>query len=314
MRWSKFWPRRLTPRRERIYILPTRTGLVFFGFTVALLLMGAIYNSQLVNLMAFLLLTLYGLSMVMTHQNLQGLRNFRVGESEAFAREDAALEFSFENRDGAVKEGLILDFLPRGRHWPWAGAGLRFALEDAATEHPRVTTLIRFRREERGHWMFHRLRLSTRAPLGLFQAWRSEDVELELWVYPERREQLAIPAAERGEQGEDRARDLGRAEVWGDANPAEFVGSLRRLDWVRTARTDQAWVRPWNSETGQRHVLDWEQFAALTVEDRLSHFTFAIDQSLRRGDDLLVQGPWGARQVDRTSARELCRLFAEWPR
>lgn len=313
MRWRKFWPRRLTRVRERIYILPTKAGLVFLGFTVSLLLMGAIYGSQLVNLMAFLLLTLFALSMVMTHQNLQGLSELRVRRPEAFAQEEGALEFFFRNKDGSVKEGLMLDLLAERSVRPWGKSARNFALEDAATERHDVHTLLKFTPEMRGRLKVERLRLSTRAPLGLFYAWRSEDVKFDLWVYPERRSTVTAPQPERGDQGDASPR-TDRAEIWGDSHPADFGGSLRRLDWARTARTDRAWVRPWNAEDGARKYLDWENFQDLDLERRLSLFTFEVDQSLNRGDELEVRGPWGARTVDRGSARELWRLFAEWPR
>lgn len=313
MLWRKYWPRRLTLARERIYILPTKAGFTFLGFTIALLLMGAIYASQLVNLMAFLLLTLFALSMVMTHQNLQGLSELRVRRPEAFAQEDGALEFSFQNRDGAVKEGLVLDLLPRKSRRPWGGGGIQFRIDDAATERHDVHTLLKFRPENRGRVKVERVRLSTRAPLGLFHAWRTEDLSFDLWVYPERRAVATPQTPERGDQGEASAR-TDRAEIWGDSHPAEFGGSLRRLDWTRTARTDQPWVRPWNAEDGARKFLDWDKFEDLEIERRLSHFTFEVDQSLLRGDELEVRGPWGTRSVDRESARELWRLFAEWPR
>lgn len=313
MRWRKFWPRRLTLARDRIYILPTKAGLAFLGFTISLLLMGAIYGSQLVNLMAFLLLTLFALSMVMTHQNLQGVDELRVRRPEAFAGEDGALELHFRNRDGAVKEGLTLELLREPRRGPWGTGALSFRIDDAATERREVRTLLALRPEARGRVPVTRLRLSTRAPLGLFHAWRGEDARFDVWIYPERRMHATPERPDRGDQGDASPR-TDRAEIWGDSHPAEFGGSLRRLDRGRTARTDQAWVRPWNAEDGARKSLDWEQFAELDVERRLSHFTFEIDQSLRRGEELEVRGPWGARAVDRRSARELWRMFAEWPR
>lgn len=308
---QKFWQQLPIRARERIYILPTISGTAFLLFTIALLLMGAIYNSQLVNLLAFLLLTLYGLSMVMTHQNLQGLSGFTVGQAETFAGEDGVFEISFKNRTALLKEGLVLELLQKKSIWPRSRSLFQFSIPDELTERPLVPLLLPLNSRHRGRYPVRRVRVSTTAPLGLFRAWRTEAVDFDVWVYP--RKVLYPPQTIQTENdGGDISQRTDRAEAWADSHPAEFGGSVRRMDWTRFARTDQAWVRPWNSEDGDQSELDWDQYPELLIDDKLSHFSYEVDQALRMNLDLRVKGPWGDYGVDKDTAKRLFQLWAEW--
>lgn len=311
MLWKKFWRRLLIRDRERIYIVPTAAGTAYLLFTISLLLMGAIYTNQLVNLMAFLLLTLYALAMVMTHQNMQGLSKFDVTRAQAFAGEVGSLDLSFLNKGGRRKEGLRLDLLTQAMPWTRRKPAFSFAVGDDLTERSWVPVLLPYSGSQRGRFPIRRLRVSTTAPLGLFRAWRSEAVNFDIWIYPQRMASDSLPTRPEGE-GDDQHQKLDRADTWADAFPAEFGGSVRRMDWARFARTDQAWVRPWYSESGERQELDWEKYLSLHLEQRLSHFSFAVDRALHFGEELVVRGPWGERKVDPTTSRELLQLWAEW--
>lgn len=291
--------------------MPTKAGWAFLGFTISLLLMGAIYNSQLVNLTAFLLLTLFSLAMVMTHQNLQGLSGFHIPVVEGFAGDVAMVDLSFENRTATLKEGLTFDLLPSDSRWLPGPALFTLQLEPQVTGRHFVHASLPLSPEKRGRYTIQRVRVQTLAPLGLFRAWRSEDVKFDIWIFPQRVRHSHDELRPQGHQGEASNR-TDRADIWSDSHPAEFGGSLRRLDWTRTARHDSPWVRPWNAEDGEKYRLEWEKHLALPLEDRLSHFSYEIEQALKTNDALEVAGPWGERQIHNESARELWRLFAEW--
>ncbi|MES2965054.1 MAG: hypothetical protein V4760_14305, partial [Bdellovibrionota bacterium] len=62
------------PRKNRVYILPTGFGLVFIAGALVMILVGATYQNNLVNLLAFFMLSLVFIGMIQTHNNLKDVK------------------------------------------------------------------------------------------------------------------------------------------------------------------------------------------------------------------------------------------------
>ncbi|TXT17115.1 MAG: hypothetical protein FD132_2572, partial [bacterium] len=99
-------PVRLTARR--LYILPTRAGLVF-GVLLLGLLVGAInYGVSLAYLFTFWFVGLAVVGMPHTQRNLSGL-TLRAGAAPpVFAGESAVFSLHVDNAGGAARRGIAL--------------------------------------------------------------------------------------------------------------------------------------------------------------------------------------------------------------
>lgn len=290
---------RIFPKRERIYILPTGQGVIFLLFLVAMIFMGAIYSSQLVNLLGFLLLTIYALAMVATHQNLSKMREPKLVFLPNFSNEPSVLTLQYESPTPEERLGLRLRWWD-GKTWS-AYQGLQTLRGPAGS---RALTLgAKFSR--RGVYHISRFQLETSAPFGLFRAWRTEQMNQEFVIYPSRRLLL--------DQHTSREQDPINADEWEDPIPLEVNDWARRLDWRRWAKTDRPWTRPWVGSREDLAELDWRHFIAIPVEDRLSHFTAALADASGSGQILSVIGPWGKREI-RTpyEAHKMFEIFGRW--
>src|SRR3954470_4342296 len=81
----------------KIYILPTRFGFVFLFSVVLMLLAGAIYSNNLVNLLAFFLLAIALVAMVQTHNNLKNITLKLVHTEPGFADDVVHMTAALEN-------------------------------------------------------------------------------------------------------------------------------------------------------------------------------------------------------------------------
>src|ERR1700731_2558752 len=83
--------------RRRIYILPTRSGIMLAMMLVAMLLAGLNYNSNLGLAFAFLMVGVGLVTMHHCNRNLLGLQVDVTTEVDAFAGREASFEFVLRN-------------------------------------------------------------------------------------------------------------------------------------------------------------------------------------------------------------------------
>ena len=158
--------------QRRIFILPTRAGLLY-GLVLCVMLIGAInYNLSLGHALVFLLAGLGLVAMVHTFRNLLGLRLMPGRADPVFAGEAAYFTVHVENALRQPRRALELAFGKNGTV-PLNIPGS----EQASVAVPCVTL-------RRGRLDPGRITLSSRYPLGLFRAWSYPHPLLSCLVYP----------------------------------------------------------------------------------------------------------------------------------
>ena len=80
---------------KNLYILPTKRGGFFFGITFVLWLIGTNYQNNLVLALAFLMFSIFVVSIIHTFDNLVHLTFRYKSVDDVFAGSDAHFEFSF---------------------------------------------------------------------------------------------------------------------------------------------------------------------------------------------------------------------------
>jgi hypothetical protein len=113
-RFSRWLERRIprahhiTLNQDSIFIFPTVTGFVFGGLVV-LLIVGAInYQNSLVYGVAFLLGSLFLVTILYTFRNLSGLTIEFVGAGSGFVGESVEFEVRVSRPEGRGREGVQL--------------------------------------------------------------------------------------------------------------------------------------------------------------------------------------------------------------
>jgi uncharacterized protein (DUF58 family) len=267
----------VTLDRRRIFILPTRSGLIFFCVAMTVWFGSLNFNLQLGFLLAFLVISVALVGMYQTHRNLVHLAVREQRAVPVHAGEVANFDFVIDNPTGDARYAVNLGFiLPRRRR----GASRRSSeqplkgvwVDIAACSSERVSIGLPTRR--RGRRECPRVRIATRFPFGLWEAWAYVSPQLTTIVYaaPE----MDAPPLPVGSGGD---RDVANGIVAGNddfagVRPYRPGDPLKSIAWRLAAHSDDLSVKLFESSAGEETVLDMLALpAALPLEQRLARLT-----------------------------------------
>jgi uncharacterized protein (DUF58 family) len=208
--------------QRRIFIVPTRAGLLF-ALVLLVMLIGAInYNLSLGHALVFLLAGLSIVAMVHTFRNLVTLRLMPGRAEPVFAGEIARFPVHLENSRKQARRALDFCF---GKQ---PGTSLDVPAGGMTTATIPFMTYVRGRLDP-GH-----ITLSTRYPLGLFHAWSYPHPPLSCLVYPRPLDTPLPPPSPAAHSGQQR----------GDSGQEDFTGlrlrqpsdPTRHIAWKAVAR------------------------------------------------------------------------------
>ena len=250
-RWARDERLPIILTQRRIFIVPSRAG-VLYAIVLVVMLLGAInYDLALGHALVFLLAGIGLTAMVHTFRNLLGLRLTPGRAEPVFAGGVArfamhvetpgplprrALEFAF-NQPGAPRVSIDV-----------AGGG-------------SACVLLPARAAQRGRLKPGRITLATRYPLGLFRAWSYLQPELSCLVYPRPIETPLPPAASVADPHE-------RSGARHDSGDEDFNGlrqhqpsdSPRHVAWKALARDVEhgpLLVKQFAGASADELWLDW---------------------------------------------------------
>jgi uncharacterized protein (DUF58 family) len=247
---------------RRIYILPTRYGMIY-AVLVFLMLLGAVnYGNNPAHLLTFLLAALGSNAVYLTWRNLRGLRLRCVGSAPVFAgepiafgielpgdgRERPALQLGFENA-----EPVLLD-LPAG----------------GSSQHVRVLLPAL----PRGEHPIGRLTISTQYPVGLFRAWCYVACDSTLLVYPRPGEAWRL--AGQDAVGRDDGSDGHGSDDFAGLRSYVAGDQPSRIDWKSFARDRGLNTRLFGGESDIPLWIDWREAPGDDPETRLSSMCRAV--------------------------------------
>lgn len=240
--------------QRRVYILPSRLGLLFGG-VLLILLMGSInYSLSLGFALTFLLAGAGLAGMVQTVRNLARLA-VRAGRAEpAFAGERVLYRLVLVNSAAFERPEILL------RH---ESSGVQCRVDVQAEASAEATLAVPAAR--RGWQPLGRVMLETRFPLGLFRAWSFVEPECRCLVYP-RPEHGALPPHSPSQQaGGARAHAQGSDDFSG-LRAYQLSDSPRHVAWKSVARSATQHTR---SDTLQARSDDMltKQFAGEAVAE-----------------------------------------------
>ena len=250
--------------RHRIYILPTRVGLMLAFTLVAMLIAGLNYNSNLGLAFAFLMAGAGLVTMHHCNRNLLGLEVDVTAQVDAFAGREASFEFVLRNDSDLERRDIEIRCLDSG--------AIRCVA--AKSSEPVIVTLPV---PQRGLTRLDQFELRTLYPFGWFHAWTYVQGSLTAYVAPAPLGNRELPAAE----GSGYA---SRSEMRGDE---DFAGlrpyhpgmPLKHMAWKVLAHGGDAAVRSYTSLAAQPDWLEWSSLAGQDTESRLSQLCLWVLES-----------------------------------
>ncbi|MES2855804.1 MAG: DUF58 domain-containing protein [Bdellovibrionota bacterium] len=239
-----------------------------------MMLIGATYQNNLVNLLAFFMMSLVFISMVQTHYNLKGIKLQKLVGENAFAGSQFVVNFVLGNPTNDVRYGLEADLKKRTPH-------LVFENNLPLLSKGNLKLKVSYEAKARGLTKIRRAKIHTAFPLGLFRSWIWLEGETEVFIYPEPKKYRSAPQAKPGE-----ARAIPFSSKGGD----DFHGHRKfqvgdpfgHVDWKAHARGRPLMVKEFNDGAPTPTVFDWKDLDGLETEERLSALAYWIEDAAKK--------------------------------
>jgi len=250
--------------RRRIYILPTRFGIMLAFVLIAMLMAGLNYNSNLGLAFAFLMVSVALVTMHHCNRNLLALQVDVTTEVDAFAGREASFEFVLRNESNVERRDVEIRCL--------TASGMGSVAAKSSESIPVAVPV-----PQRGVARIEQFELRTRYPFGWFHAWTYVQGSLTAYVAPSPHGDRTLPAV--GGVG-----TASRSEVRGDE---DFAGlrayepgvPLKHMAWKVLARGGEAAVQSYTSLASQPDWLEWSSLEGQGTEMRLSQLCLWVLES-----------------------------------
>lgn len=246
--------------RRRIFILPTRQGLLFAGMLLLMLIGSINYHLNLGFALVFLLGAMGIVSILHTYRTLAGLRISAGKSAPTFAGGMATFRVNLDNPAATPRLNVAISHPDSPTVYCHIPPGQTYV---AAVQVPA---------SQRGWLRARRLTLHSRHPLGLFQAWSSVELDMQCLVYPRPdRSHVPLPFAPLL-RGEGRDAGQGSDDFAGlrDYRPGD---SPRHIAWKAAAQERGTFTKQFSGCAPGEVWLDWEALPGLDTEARLSRLT-----------------------------------------
>lgn len=264
-----------------IYILPSGSGLAFVT-AIALIFIAAInYAVSLAFGLAFLMVSLFILSIFYTWNNLNRLTLGGLPAAPVFCGEQIAFNVMLSREQERAHETLELQFQepPDSRSSSSQQTYSSYLnLVDADRDETKVFALAR----RRGYYPAPLLRISTTFPLGLARAWSIVDLNMHCLVYPKPIPfQMEEFTSGSGGNDDSTISKEGNEDFYGIR---EYVPGdpLRQVAWKNFAKGQGMQVKEFVDYVDSRIWLDWDMFYGFSVEERLSRLCYCVLQLAQR--------------------------------
>jgi uncharacterized protein (DUF58 family) len=266
--WAAEWARRrqgddahaLTLKRRRIYILPTRYGIVFAGLVLAMLVGSLNYAASLGFALTFLLAGLGLVSMHHCHNNLLTISVRFAGADPVFAGDEARFRLTLQNGAPSPRFDIVTE-CPDSHDGP-----VDLAPGASASLHLHRPTRMR------GWVPLARFSIATRHPGNLFRAWTWVNMDARCLVYPAPAPPGRPPPLVTDTLGARSTRTRAEDDFVGlrEAMPGD---PPKRLAWKAFARSDQLMVKVFAGGADYPFLFEWDDLADLDEEAKLSQLT-----------------------------------------
>lgn len=284
---------------RRVYIVPSRLGLLFGG-TLGILLVGSInYALSLGFALTFLLAGMGIAGMVQTARNLAQLSISAARCEPVFAGETALFRIGLANGGDFDRPEILV------RHAATAAQCIVDVGPGSATD-----AVLAVPTQRRGWQPLGRVMLESRFPLGLFRAWSYVEPDSRCLVYPRPEASALPPLAPSAQAGGARAHAQGSDDFSGLRNyqPSD---SPRHVAWKSVARSDSMLTKQFAGDAVAELWLDLRDLpASLGLEQRLSRLTGRVLAAERAGAHYGLRLPGSERAPGRGEAHRAACLEA----
>jgi uncharacterized protein (DUF58 family) len=255
--------------QRRIFIFPTRAGVLYFGLLGLLLVTAINYQNNAIYLLTFLLVGQFVVAILATYSNLAGLNVRKASHSAGFAGDRVtfrlALKRKPEKKYFSIRAG-------------WPGQSMTTTTLDL-----QIETIVELYHEapRRGLLRPRRLLLETVYPFGLLRAWTWLDLNMESWVYPRPRMVQPLPVIEQDKGVGDRP-SFQQQDEFSNIRPWRKDDAPRQILWKAYAKQQPMMTMEFTESMLKQVWLDESVTSGSSLEDRLSALCYGALQLSRQ--------------------------------
>jgi len=247
----------VTLTQRRLYILPSRHGLIFALLLLAMLLGAINYANSMGFVLTFLLGSLAVVSILHTWHNMAQLTVSAGKSAPVFAGQEARFQLCLSNSGNIPRYAIGLSVAKNA-------AGVT----DVA---PRHVVCLEFALPSARRGLLHApgFTLFSTFPLGLFRTWCHLNLNMNCLVYPRPApENLPLPVSQ-SQTGQSLRHGEGHDDFSG-LRTYHSGDSLRHVAWKAVAREQGMLTKQFSGEAQQELWLDWDLLPGMETESRLS--------------------------------------------
>lgn len=271
---------------RRIYILPTREGLIFALLVLVMLAAAINFNNSLVFFFTFLMAGIGIISMHMTQENLVGLQFSIAHVQPIFCFQNLSLPLIINNSSNNSllknKQNYSIDIQLNKKSY--SSHELRHLSNELADVriHEKTQLQLLFPTQQRGRIQLAPITVSSRYPLGLFRAWANIDLSNDAIVYPKPvNESKYEPTSGSDSEGHgEKGRGFDDFSGFKSYQPGE---SLKHIHWKAYAREQGLLSKTFSGSNNREYWINFSELSG-DIEHRLSQLCRLIIEAEKRGD------------------------------
>jgi uncharacterized protein (DUF58 family) len=245
-------------KKQKIYIIPTKHGLIYTGIMFAIFLIGLSYGNNLTLACAFILFTYFIIEMLTTHRNIQELDVLSLSLSDEFANRPVSMELHLAKLAQAESYGITT-------------LGGQFRLINHGLFLKANLSL------SRGKYHVQNPKLFNTGHTDLFYAWKYLATNKTFFVYPTPKMQKQFMHHENvsNKQATDEE-DFHCHVVYQNGL------SAKRIDWKAFAKTESLYLKKFSSPIKSEILINYNDYLG-EPEDRLSAMTYTLQEAYKQG-------------------------------
>ena len=243
--------------QRRIFILPTKQGLGFVLLIILILLIAFVYNNNLGYMLAFLLASIFFITILHTYRCLSGLILRKGKTLPVFAGEAAGYTLHIENQSAQQRVNLQFSI---NKH---------VQLQTTLSSHASKQITLYAATQKRGWRDLPTVTLSCHYPLGLFRAWSPVNFAFKTLVYPKPADtHLPFPDQSSG-AGQHGTASKGSDDFYG-LNEYQPGDALRHIHWKAFAKGLGVFSKQYTATQATEIWLDYNFAPGRDKEQRLA--------------------------------------------
>ena len=242
---------------QRIFILPTKNGLGFVVLITILLLIAFVYNNNLIYILAFLLASVFFITIIHSFKSLVGLTITKGKSNSVFAGEAAPFKIHLENHTKNERFSLHINLA--------GGTAVQTHLPPSEKSIVNLYSPT----EKRGWQPCGTITLSSTFPLGLFRAWAPINFNFKALVFP-KPTSLEIPFPDSTSLSSGSGLFKKSREDFFGLSQYQPGDSIRQIHWKTFAKGQGLHSKDFIAQRNPKIWLDYQYTPGRDKEDRLS--------------------------------------------